>query len=140
MRDWLILPHRMTFGQMLAETSLKANVREAEILGPRRDKRVSWPRQDLMLVMFERGLSYCEIGRLFNRTHASAMHGVAEAALRRNQPAAKPPRPPRRAPQPVKRMRRSRLVLVPLTSTTPADSNAAFSAAMRRAHGERASY
>ncbi len=129
MRDWLVLPHRMTFEQMLAEASRKANVREAEITGPRRDKRVSWPRQDLMLVLFERGLSYCEIGRLFNRTHASAMHGVAEAALRRSQPATKPPRAPRRAPQPVKRMRRSRLVVAAL----PPDPHAAFAAALRGA-------
>ncbi len=134
MRDWLILPHRMTFEQMLAEACRAAGITREDILGPSRRKRVSWPRQDLMLALFERGHSYCEIGRLFNRTHAPALHGVAEAALRRSQPAVKPQKKARHVPLPTRRIKRGkRSVAAP----APPD---AFATAFGRAFPAGADY
>lgn len=132
--EWLILPHRMTFEQMLAEACRDARITREQMLGRSRQRRIAWPRQALMLRLFERGHSYAEIGRLLGRNHASAIHGVKDARKRRDEmKAAKPPRPP--APS-LKRQARKKKP----AATPPAYPSDPFAIAFRRAFPGGADY
>ena len=59
-----------------------------DLIGPRRSRRASWPRQEAMYRMRnETPLSYPEIGaRLGNRDHTTVLHGVKAHAKRANLP------------------------------------------------------
>ena len=51
-----------------------------DLRGPRRDRRVAWPRQHAMYRMYvERNLSLPTIGRLLGgRDHTTVLHGVRQ--------------------------------------------------------------
>jgi hypothetical protein len=81
-RDWIILPCVATFEQLLAAACALARCTEAELMGRSHERRIAWPRQELMLALQEKGWSHAEIGRRFSRNHTTVLDGIERAKAR----------------------------------------------------------
>lgn len=85
MRGPIVLdPKLLSARDIIDRACHEARCSREEMLGNDRSRWLAWPRQDLMLALRERGLSYPKIGRLLgDRDHTTIMHGVRKAKARR---------------------------------------------------------
>lgn len=78
---------RATFDEILHRVCTEFSVREAELLGERRLRRIARPRQVLMyLTYWNTNLSYPEIGRrLGKKNHTTVLSGVKKVKTLREE-------------------------------------------------------
>lgn len=132
MRDFIWI-RSATPEELIKRACEKVGCKRDTMLGQSRRRRIAWPRQDLMLALYEIGLSYPEIGKLMGRHHTTVMDGAERAKARREgryaprpvRPKAPPLRTKLPGPAPKKREPRNK----------PIDPHIAFLAAIQRAHG-----
>lgn len=65
-------------GELIRKVAESYKVSVEELCGPSAERRLSWPRQELMALLYETGrYSYPAIGRfLGGRDHTTVLHGV----------------------------------------------------------------
>lgn len=72
---------------VVGEVARKYRLTPEAILGRRRCRTVSWPRQEVMWRLRELGYSFPEIGRVMGRDHTTAMHAFRRHIERNDQQA-----------------------------------------------------
>lgn len=65
-------------GQIMLAVAAAHKVTVAELCGPSRQRRIAWPRQELMWALYDTGrYSMPQIGRFIGgRDHTTALHGI----------------------------------------------------------------
>jgi hypothetical protein len=143
-RDFIWLPCAMSIEQLIEAACRLARCTEADLMGPSRERRINYPRQELMLILHERGWSLSEIGRRFDRHHTVVMDGVQRARARGDawkrcapwfvEPEIAPPTRGQSAASPAP-MKARPAAPRPIPATDPRDApHVAFLAAVNRAH------
>jgi chromosomal replication initiation ATPase DnaA len=73
---------RRRMREIIAEVSQTSGVSIAELRSPARHRRIAWPRQAAMLLMYEAGHTLPEIAEYLHRDHTTILHGIKRARQR----------------------------------------------------------
>lgn len=69
--------------QIVADEILRTGLTLDELRSPRRDRRIAWPRQEIMRRLYDQtNMSLGAIGRFFNRDHTTVLKGIQAAEAR----------------------------------------------------------
>ena len=68
---------------ILQSVATEHGIPVTDFLGPKRNRAISWPRQEAMLAAWRESYSYSEIGMMLGgRDHTTIIHGVKAARKR----------------------------------------------------------
>ena len=70
------LTSRPSLHSLALDVAQKAGLSLSDLMSDRRDREVSFPRQDLMRMAVDLGMSLPQIARFLVRDHTTVMHGV----------------------------------------------------------------